>query len=208
MKLIVKVNGKVLTSLPEEGAVGGAINDGKEKPKARKKLIVKLGGKVLKSLPEEGPIHEGGAIKYGGSREKLSALKVAHSPSPCRTPRTSKKKKSSLSAEKKKLGMEAVKIKPQTLRQKMEAFYESWETEDYYDGDGWNYEDRYFRHLNLQLSTPLHDGDRTQPAAEKMEKPRQSTALVRTNDDFFLEKIMKNKKRKLMQESEKYLCDV
>lgn len=207
MKLIVKVSGKVFTSLPEEGAVGGAINNGKEKPKARKRLIVKVNGKVLTPLPEEGPIHEGGAIKYGGGREKLSALKVPLSPSPCWTPPTSKKKKSSLSAEKKKLDMEAVKIKPQTLREKMEAFYESWETEDYYDGDGWDYEDRYFRHLNQRLST-LHDGGRSQPAAEKMEKLRQSTALVRTNDDFVLEKIMKNKKRKLMQESEKYLCDV
>lgn len=208
MKLIVKVGGKVLTSLPEEGAVGEASNDSKEKPKARKKLFVRVGGKLPTSLPQEDAIHERGAIKYGGGREKLSSLKIPLSPSSYQTPRTSKKKKSSLSAEKKKLDMEAVKIKPQTLREKMEAFYESWETEDYYDGDGWDYEDRYCRHLNQQLSTPLYDGNRGQPVAvEKMEKPRQSMALVRTND-FVLEKITKNKKRKPMQECKKYLCYV
>lgn len=83
----------------------------------------------------------------------------------------------------------------------METFYESWETEDSYDGNGWDNEDRYYRHLNQQLSTILHDGDSDQLAAEKMEKPEQSMVLVSTNKDFVLEKITKNKNKKLMQES-------
>lgn len=47
----------------------------------------------------------------------------------------------------------------------------------------------------------MHDGDNDQMAAKKMEKPEQSMVLVSTNEDLVLEKITKNKNKKLMQES-------